>query len=157
MFVVITAVDGNPGSSILTNAFCVAIAATPIMPTDTAIPLSGFVKGPSPAPSARNPIRRPAWRSNNVRRAVRVALFANKAVTMPSEDEHRYGQERSNLAEAASHVMSGEHHQITGYVRSKESSERKKSDNIDCTCCRAQDNWQQPIRCSDFHQLACAT
>ena len=73
------------------------------------------------------------------------------------KDEHRYGQERSNLAEAASHVMSGEHHQITGYVRSKESSERKKSDNVDCTCCRAQDNWQQPIRCSDFHQLACAT
>ena len=53
--------------------------------------------------------------------------------------------------------MDDEDHQITGYVRRKESSERKKSDNIDRTRCRAQDNWQQPIRCSDFHQLACAT
>ena len=49
--------------------------------------------------------------------------------------------------------MGGENHQIPGDVRSEESSERKKSDDIDRTRGRAKDGWQQPVRCSDLHQL----
>lgn len=132
VFVVITAVEGWSGSPSFTNAFCVAMAATPSMPASTAIPLSGFAKGPTAAPSVRNPARSTACTISNNRRVSRVVLSENKTPTIPSTATNTgTDRERPDLAEAAGHIVSGQNHQVAGDMCREEPSEREKPYYID--------------------------
>ena len=126
---------GRPGSANLTTAFCVAIAATPSIPTNTAIPLSGFGKAPNPAPKPRKHASNTTCRTRQFSPRDRCWL-SNERQRYPPNTTLNIGIKQGPISpKLPVNVMSKKDDQVTGDVGGEQSAEREKTDHVNRACC----------------------